>query len=979
MSLFSFAFTPTAGQITSTPPTLLWYKGAGGSPANTQMTVTTFPSVDTTNGITLMTPQSSDNTTYALWQGMLGPHFTVSFTFKISGNADFFNFIFYKPDTTLNPALVVQHDFFNRKIDINGFSTATNSVPFFRDSLNHTMVITYNHGAVTASIDGITYVNNVYMIDTALAFYQPGAYATRYFGFSAWNGGQTSTIYISNVSITTFVPPWASNTFLPEYSVVSHNTYGYILYGMPYNTNSATPVTVSTISNFTGGWIKVMPTRFARDSRLVNNELFYAFDYGLVLYHDTAATGTATTYHNYNVSTTYVTFARVWYFGSLFINFGGSTTAAPGHSTEVITTPTTTSTWTAFFKLVRITNNGIINANVYIVYLGKVYRVLGSNITFASNTANYLPTNASLYSDLGWAGIAYPSGSLIQYDSNIVYYAYTSSNTIVPSQNTTSTSRWMRLYGSIGGQTYVLNEFVYLWSNNTMYYASTNLNLTSTPTEPNTTGLGWVRLYESITNQIYTLNEFVCLGSTKTVYHALTTTNLTSTPADPNTNGQGWIKAVSGYTGSVGHYIYQLDSGQVAGAYNCVQEQATTPWVEAWTSYRTYTANKVVGHLGTGYAAYDAMTSNNTPSPTTRSNLDVWIPFWSQTGQYLQNDYTFFSNNFYNGFTRPSVGATPLINSSNTTGWIMVYQPTKSYNPNTIVFSETDAALYRSIRLQSTLTPVTPSSDSNNICWDINSIPRSGTIRWSMFRGATISFPSRPTLNPLYYYVNYWLTASTGVSQSGGTITAWADQSGNSRTVTVSPAPTYSATGMQGLPSIIFNNDQGVQVTGGPTTATEFTIGLIGYMTITGTNQTIMRFANAAHFIIRCDTGVRCTTFGTTGTFSASLIQTNTPFIILAKASITNGTSTMNVRINGTSIGNVTGTGTSFDTSTIYFGSSLSVNTAINGGISDFLFINRALSTTELQILEGYMAWTWLGSGASLAVGHPFKSFGPVL
>ena len=61
-------------------------------------------------------------------------------------------------------------------------------------------------------------------------------------------------------------------------------------------------------------------------------------------------------------------------------------------------------------------------------------------------------------------------------------------------------------------------------------------------------------------------------------------------------------------------------------------------------------------------------------------------------------------------------------------------------------------------------------------------------------------------LSPLF-----WMDASAGVTESGGAVSAWADQSGNGNDfsqATGSLQPTYDATGLNGLPTIDFANDE---------------------------------------------------------------------------------------------------------------------------------------------------------------------------
>ena len=53
--------------------------------------------------------------------------------------------------------------------------------------------------------------------------------------------------------------------------------------------------------------------------------------------------------------------------------------------------------------------------------------------------------------------------------------------------------------------------------------------------------------------------------------------------------------------------------------------------------------------------------------------------------------------------------------------------------------------------------------------------------------------------------LSLWLKADAGVTLSGSNVTAWADQSGNGRTVTVSNSPVFSASSINSKPTVDFN------------------------------------------------------------------------------------------------------------------------------------------------------------------------------
>jgi len=76
--------------------------------------------------------------------------------------------------------------------------------------------------------------------------------------------------------------------------------------------------------------------------------------------------------------------------------------------------------------------------------------------------------------------------------------------------------------------------------------------------------------------------------------------------------------------------------------------------------------------------------------------------------------------------------------------------------------------------------------------------------------GATSSSGSG-AFSPIDLSPLFWMDASAGVTESGGAVSAWADQSGNGNDFSQSSGslqPTYDATGLNSLPTIIFNNDE---------------------------------------------------------------------------------------------------------------------------------------------------------------------------
>ncbi len=67
---------------------------------------------------------------------------------------------------------------------------------------------------------------------------------------------------------------------------------------------------------------------------------------------------------------------------------------------------------------------------------------------------------------------------------------------------------------------------------------------------------------------------------------------------------------------------------------------------------------------------------------------------------------------------------------------------------------------------------------------------------------------------------------------------------------------------------------------------------------------------------------------------------------------------------------------TDFNTS-IYIGNNVGGNYSWDGHIGEILTYDSTLSTADRQLVEGYLAWKWVGSGNYLPTGHPYKDAAP--
>lgn len=74
-------------------------------------------------------------------------------------------------------------------------------------------------------------------------------------------------------------------------------------------------------------------------------------------------------------------------------------------------------------------------------------------------------------------------------------------------------------------------------------------------------------------------------------------------------------------------------------------------------------------------------------------------------------------------------------------------------------------------------------------------------------QGYAAGYPAQVALPPLSG-LKLWLKADAGVTQSGGTVSAWADQSGNGNDVTaLTTGPAYTASAINGHPGLTFTDN----------------------------------------------------------------------------------------------------------------------------------------------------------------------------
>jgi len=227
-----------------------------------------------------------------------------------------------------------------------------------------------------------------------------------------------------------------------------------------------------------------------------------------------------------------------------------------------------------------------------------------------------------------------------------------------------------------------------------------------------------------------------------------------------------------------------------------------------------------------------------------------------------------------------------------------------------------------------------------------------------------------------------WLDATdplgTGTKPANGsTVTTWYDKSGNGKHATSTGSPTYNTTGLNSLPTVVFSGSQYFlgSVTNSGATLSAFVVttvttalprtGDLFIMTLGASG--ISGFSNTAYY------GVAKipTTTTTIGSFrngalsSYSGITANSAFIA---SSIVSGSNSI-LYVTGTP-GSTVSTSGNFTITQYALGSDTLTSAGIFiGAISEVLLYSTALSVTEQQTIESYLAQKWAVT-ASLPTNH---------
>jgi hypothetical protein len=219
-----------------------------------------------------------------------------------------------------------------------------------------------------------------------------------------------------------------------------------------------------------------------------------------------------------------------------------------------------------------------------------------------------------------------------------------------------------------------------------------------------------------------------------------------------------------------------------------------------------------------------------------------------------------------------------------------------------------------------------------------------------------------------------WLDAADAstITLNGSTVSQWNDKSGNNRhasQATAANQPTYSATGLNGKPTLTFDGlSDNLQATI-PSLANQNNISFFGVTQILTRKYSVFLGSGMGGGT----TGIRWGLFGQgnltpdglgwagpgsdVALGNGSLVPINTPY----QAVYTKTPTQWQILLNGSTISTVNDTSFPTGTYSLTIGAEKEGSYQSNALASEIIIIGGILSTADRQLLEGYLAWKWSG------------------
>jgi hypothetical protein len=371
------------------------------------------------------------------------------------------------------------------------------------------------------------------------------------------------------------------------------------------------------------------------------------------------------------------------------------------------------------------------------------------------------------------------------------------------------------------------------------------------------------------------------------------------------------------------------------------------------------------------------------PNPTANEQFRLWGAVWDGTNQTI---FLYGSNtvqraqatgiaSWPNGAIGGYAGGTSNFYSGNL-GEIIFFKPALSATSR----QQVEGYLSYKWGIQSNLQSTHPATSNQSAILYSNlviplsrTIVMSGTNRWLPSQIAGLSL----WLDAADSSTLFQNTAGTTPVTNGSQIQLWRDKSSNANNASNSQTVmTYNINGLNGFPTVSF---PGTQITGFSLTASRLPNGAsdASYFFVLNKNNS----STQVFFTHGGATQLKQFYAGgglTIDRFNVSLISDNTSILNLntivscTQTSLTGG---VNGWRNGSAFSTTGATTTwNVDTTAAWLGSGSTVGSAFiyAGVISEVIVYNSALSTSQRQAVEGYLAWKW-GLRANIPSTHPNK------
>ena len=244
---------------------------------------------------------------------------------------------------------------------------------------------------------------------------------------------------------------------------------------------------------------------------------------------------------------------------------------------------------------------------------------------------------------------------------------------------------------------------------------------------------------------------------------------------------------------------------------------------------------------------------------------------------------------------------------------------------------------------------------------------------------------------PTQISTSLWLDASDAstIILNATTVSQWNDKSGNGRSVSQansSQQPLYTLGGLNGLNIADFDGADDVlngNAVSNFFTNTSYSAFVVGLARTIATND-VLGYVNEAFY---GDAGGYIAMYlrssnliGAYNWDGANKVATNayTPnTVVIGYSELSSGS--IRIRTNGGSETATVSSNTASLSGAIQIGRNYNSNTfCLDGKIAEIIFTNSALSTTNRQLIEGYLAWKW-GLQANLPIDHPYKNNPPTV